>query len=318
MRIWVIGRGGLLGQSVEAQCHSLGHLYQPKEAFNWKVTLQIYQQLKASCHEFFHLSQNEPWVIFWCAGRGTLASTDAQMEIENQTFTSFLGHIESTCPPESRRLGTLFYASSAGGIYAGSKDFPLTEQTKPAPLTPYGKSKLYQENRLRNFSHRLEIRYLIGRISNIYGTRQDLKKNQGLISAICYSVLKRQPLNIFVPLETSRNYIFVCDAARIIVKTVHRVSSSEESENAAIKLIVADENLTIGSILSTAKAILHVNPLITLSAPQTNFVQPRSLHFKSLVQTDIDLEPKTRFSVGIKNVMASLHATFLTEGWKSL
>jgi len=48
---------------------------------------------------------------------------------------------------------------------------------------------------------------MVGRMSNLYGPGQNLKKVQGLISQMCLRVLTRQPLVLYVPLDTIRDYL---------------------------------------------------------------------------------------------------------------
>lgn len=315
MKVWVIGRGGLLGSSVEKECLASAEVYFPAINFNWRDINLVSQDLNACCHNFFGNLGSENWAIYWCAGRGTLASTIDQMENENQIFESLLGSIENTCPTGSRDRGVIFHASSAGSIYGGSQNPPFTELTVPKPLTPYGDAKLRQEHSLREFSKRLGVRVLIGRISNLYGARQDLEKNQGLISTICYSILRRQPIKLFVPLETSRNYIFVKDAAKTIVGLVNTLITLSETEKFKVKLIVAEENLTIGSIINIAKTVFRVKPLVTLSANKTGSAEPQNLVFKSVSQIGSSSNIQTSFSVGIKQVMSELQSGFLAKGW---
>ena len=314
MKVWVIGRGGLLGNSVEKNCRFFAEIYAPAEIFVWSDSDQLERQIAGNCKQFSQIIGDEPWAIFWCAGKGTLASTTEQMFEETIIFQGFLKSVEKTFRQNSLQNGLIFHASSAGGLYAGSENQPFTELTTPQPMTAYGEAKLKQEEYLREFSDRLGVRVVVGRISNLYGANQDFSKNQGLISTICDSILRRQPINLFVPLETSRNYVYVADASRIIVDAA-RIALAETGLNRKfIKLVVADENLTIGNILSVAKTVFRVRPLITASSNSKTNKQPRSINFKSIALLDADSFCKTRITVGIKRVMADLNANYLRNG----
>jgi UDP-glucose 4-epimerase len=238
------------------------------------------------------------------------------MHEENVVFESFLQALESNLSVSAKQKGTIFFASSAGAVYGGSKNPPFTELTQPNPMTSYGDAKIHQEALLRDFATKHGIRVLVGRISNVYGARQDLAKNQGLISTICFSVLRRQPLNLFVPLETSRNYIYVEDAAKCIVAHAQKIAMTAKNSSFAVKLVVAQENLTIGGILNIAKSVLRTRPLVTVSTNKHGSSQPQSLIFKSVVDTELDNKSTTGFSVGMKKVMTDLQASFLASGWQ--
>ncbi len=314
MKVWVIGRGGLLGNSVEKNCRFFGEIYAPAERFMWSDSGQLERQIAENCKQFSQIIGDEQWAIFWCAGKGTLASTTEQMFEETTIFQRFLKSVEKNFRPNSLQNGLIFHASSAGGVYAGSENQPFTELTTPQPMTAYGEAKLKQEEYLREFSDRLGVRVVVGRISNLYGANQDFSKNQGLISTICDSILRRQPINLFVPLETSRNYVYVADASRIIVDAAKIALAETKLTRKFIKLVVADENLTIGNILSVAKTVFRVRPLITASSNSKTNKQPRSINFKSVALLDADSFCKTRITVGIKRVMADLNANYLRNG----
>ncbi|NBY44699.1 MAG: NAD-dependent epimerase/dehydratase family protein, partial [Acidimicrobiia bacterium] len=238
MKTWVIGRGGLLGRSVEQHLVSFAEVFVPNQKFEWHDSSRVASQLATECQSFISLVANDDWTIYWCAGRGTLNSAPDQMQAENAVFESFLQALQSNLSASAKQNGTIFFASSAGAVYGGSKNPPFTELTQPKSLTSYGDAKIHQEDLLRNFAVKNGIRVLVGRISNVYGARQDLAKNQGLISTICFSVLRRQPLNLFVPLETSRNYIFVEDAAKSIVAHTKKIALTGKSSSFAVKLVV--------------------------------------------------------------------------------
>ena len=314
MKVWVIGRGGLLGNSVEKNCRFFAEIYTPAERFMWSDSDQLERQIAENCEQFSQTIGDEQWAIFWCAGKGTLASTTEQMFEETIIFQGFLKSVEKNFRQNSLQSGLIFHASSAGGVYAGSENQPFTELTTPQPMTAYGEAKLKQEEYLREFSDRLGVRVVVGRISNLYGANQDFSKNQGLISTICDSILRRQPINLFVPLETSRNYVYVADASRIIVDAAKIALAETGLNRKFIKLVVADENLTIGNILSVAKTVFRVRPLITASSNSKTNKQPRSINFKSVALLDADSFCKTRITVGIKRVMADLNANYLRNG----
>ena len=313
MKVWVIGRGDLLGNGVEKQCR-FDNIYSPTEKFMWSDSAQLQIQIAENCRQFSQIVSDSQWAIFWCAGKGTLSSTTEQMSEETRNFQEFLNSVEQNFALKLLQNGLIFHASSAGGVYAGSENQPFTENTTPKPTTAYGVAKLNQEDLLREFSDRLGVRVVVGRISNLYGANQDFSKNQGLISTICYSILRRQPLNLFVPLETSRNYVYVADASRVVVDAVKIALADTGPTHKFIKLVVADENLTIGNIISIAKNVFRVRPLVTASSNAKTNKQPRSINFKSVALLDADSFCKTQISVGIKRVMADLQADILRNG----
>ena len=65
---------------------------------------------------------------------------------------------------------------------------------------------------------------VIGRIANLYGPGQDPTKAQGLVSQLCRAHLERRPTSIYVSLDTARDYLFVDDAARLVLGATERAA----------------------------------------------------------------------------------------------
>src|SRR5258706_11384893 len=119
-----------------------------------------------------------------------------------------------------RRRGSFVLSSSAGAIYAGSTDPVVTETTAECPTTGYGRGKLRQEQLVRSFADRAptQVTSLIARISTLYGPGQSAEKPQGLISHMARQIIRNLPIQIYVPLDTIRDYITVNDASTKIMK----------------------------------------------------------------------------------------------------
>lgn len=315
MRAWVVGRGGLLGGSVEEVCTARGVVHRPTAPLPWGDPAALHERLREESAAFFAPAGDERWLILWCAGRGTLAATDDAMAADTAALDALLAGIETACPPRARGNGLVFHASSVGGVYAGSSDPPFTEFTEPVPTTAYGRAKLAQERQLGDWAARAGVRVLIGRISNLYGARQDLAKNQGLISTLCASILRRRPVNLFVPLETSRNYIHVTDAARVTVDAAQLLLADDAPGRATVKLIVSEENVTIASLLGTAGQLTRVRPLVTLGGGARSAPQPRNIHLDSVVLRGVDARPKLSIAVGMKRVLMEMEAQYFRHGW---
>ena len=152
------------------------------------------------------------WRVAWCAGAGVTGTGADTLHDEVATFSVLLDELSR----HSDVPGSLFVASSAGGLYAGSPEPPFTEAHPVVPLSAYGEAKLAQEDLAREFARRTGVPTLVGRIANLYGPGQNLAKAQGLISHLCRAHLTGQPISIYVPLDTVRDYLFVADAAAMV------------------------------------------------------------------------------------------------------
>jgi UDP-glucose 4-epimerase len=120
-----------------------------------------------------------------------------------------------------------FIFSSTAAVYGQPTDNPITEDTLPLPLNPYGSSKLMSERLIHDYAAASDLRYVILRYFNVAGAEvggtlgQTGKKASHLIKVACDAALgQRSGVNIFgtdfdTPDGTGiRDYIHVDDLAR--------------------------------------------------------------------------------------------------------
>jgi len=294
-RAWVVGRNGLLGKSLEFRLAKSTKIWIPDAKANWADQQAAENWVEQNCAAFFREVGDNDWVIAWCAGRSVVGSTRDQINNETSLLEVFFKQVQRSAPKKPR--GKVFFASSAGGIYAGSTDSLITESSAPKPISDYGRGKINHESIFRAHSQKLGIDCYIGRIANLYGPGQDISKPQGLISQLCRSTILKRPLNIYVPLQTSRNYIFVDDAAGIIADLIQGGESYVE------KIIAAPQNATISTLIRTHFEVFKKKPLISLGVSSLTNKQPQRLNFKSQIMTELDDRQFRSLASGFKATM---------------
>jgi UDP-glucose 4-epimerase len=209
----------------------------------------------------------------------------------------------------------MFLASSAGGVYAGSPNPPFREDSPVRPLAPYGENKLKQEHLAKEWSSRAGTPVLIGRISNLYGPGQNISKNQGLITTVCRRVLARQPLMLYVPLDTIRDYCYVGDASRLVADGLERLrreaiatdaATSATSPAVVVKIIASQQPATIGTVLAQVRWVTK-RPVSVMIATSANAGrQAADLRMISTVWPELDRHPVTTMSAGLRAVVNEL------------
>ena len=120
-----------------------------------------------------------------------------------------------------------FIFSSTAAVYGNPKENPVSEAALPAPMSPYGSSKLMTEIMLQDTSHAHDFRAVALRYFNVAGadpmgrTGQSTKGATHLIKVACETALgKRAGMEVFgtdypTPDGTCvRDYIHVKDLAR--------------------------------------------------------------------------------------------------------
>lgn len=119
-----------------------------------------------------------------------------------------------------------FIFSSTAAVYGETGDAPVTEDAVPAPLNPYGRSKLFTEQLLKDICRVSSMRYGILRYFNVAGADPSLRHGQFLERpshligrAIDAMIGKAPPLMVFgndLPTADGtgvRDYIHVHDVA---------------------------------------------------------------------------------------------------------
>lgn len=307
---WVIGSGGLLGSALSSVLRINGSaIFSPAQSFCWKDATQLQTQFATAVQAFASQVQlANDWEIYWAAGVGTMGSSAQQMAQETEAFLVLLKLIQAEAVFTDRR-GSIAFASSAGAIYAGGTQNLIDDDTPPAPTTPYAHEKLKQEELLRAFaSMNKNLSVLLARISTLYGPGGAIGKQQGLITHIARCMLRNQPIQIYVPLDTLRDYITAGDAARMIVATLREMSQAPRVQT---RIIASEQPTTIAEIVSVFKRITRRNPRIVTSASKLSTVYTRRIQFRTKSVSRGRLKPTTNLIVGIAGVMAAERALYI-------
>ena len=309
---WVIGRGGLLGSHVAATLAHSSQVTEWKPAggpFPWSDRERLDARFVKSLEGFLEAAGGQrTGSIFWCAGSGVVATPAAAMAAETETWERFLARLGSELArrPRLRRPLNIILASSAGAIYAGAREAPFTEGSSTRPLSPYGEAKLLQERALVRWAEtQPEVSTLVARIANLYGPGQRPDKPQGLISQMSRCLIHHRPLHIYVPLDTVRDFVFVEDAARALVRWSARLNRETDNAGRAVHVlkICASECPTtiaglVGGFARLGRRRLRIVSGIHPLAGQ----HPQRLQFRSTVWADEPRPDATSLLVGIHRV----------------
>ena len=241
--------------------------------------------------------------VFWCAGAAVVGSGADELDAENAVLHEFLDQWQPSGG------SSLFLTSSAGGVYAGSRDAPFTERSPTLPLAPYGYAKLHAEALCRAFSGRTGVPLFIGRISNLYGPGQDIRKSQGLITLLCRAQLTRQPLNIYVSLDTMRDFLFVDDAAAMVVAGLAAVGERGGSHT---KVLANGRSHTIGAVIGELRRISRRRPPVAFGVSEQARFQVRDLRLGTVAWPPLSSHARTTLIAGMGATMAALANQFRT------
>jgi len=288
-------------------------LWRPPAPIVWTEPTAGARELGTQAQQFLRTAGERPWSVAWCAGAGVTGTSEHALDLELVALRETLGALAAAPRAEN---GALFFASSAGAVYAGVGTPPYDESSPVRPLAAYGRAKLDAEAVVTAWSHRTGTPSLIGRISNLYGPGQNLAKAQGLISQICRSHLNGQPLSIYVSLDTLRDYLFAPDCAGLIVAGLARLRQEQAVKGPRVvtKILASQRAITVGAVLGEMRRIFKSSPRIVLGASDVASLQAKDLSLRSRVWPELDRRSLTPFPVGVATTAADLLRR-LQAGW---
>ncbi len=105
-------------------------------------------------------------------------------------------------------------AASSVAVYMPSQVPVIDESQTLQPSSFYGLSKLTSEQYVKLFALRNRLNYMILRYSNVYGPRQELSPNAGVVSRFLVDSLSGHSPKIHGSGRQTRDFVFVGDVAR--------------------------------------------------------------------------------------------------------
>ena len=300
MLTWIVGSGGLLGSALSKHVQEANRFESP--GFNWNAHELLTQQFDEAIKEFQQQAGQEPWCVIWAAGSATTSTDVPATAKELSAFKHFTETLRNLAP---QGPGVFFLSSSAGGVYAGSSAPPFTDESQPIPLSAYGQLKLDQEQQAKE-ALKNTCPVIIGRISNLYGPGQNLEKLQGLISRLALSAITKEPITMFVSLDTIRDYIYTDDAAKVILALVEaqqKNAISNAGKNQASTVIIASGQPTsLGYLINMMQDVAHTKIPVAYGNHSSAGAQARDLRLMPTNAQQAETLVNTPLSAGVKNV----------------
>ena len=299
--IWVIGSGGFLGSALVRQSKSMGMSSFQHLSIPWNDATQRPHALSMLTQEFAEYARGGDPVIIWAAGQGGVAASE---NLENSEYNSFSEFCTALNVVPELCGSTVVVCSSAGGVYGGSSSPPFSVTTPPRAINTYGDEKLrieqLAESRLA-VKHRLRI----ARITNLYGAWPG--KRQGLVNRLCTAAVIREPLQIYVTLDTVRDYIDVADAASILLNEVADSDSIRAETGTSEKFIIGSGKATsVGEVISTVTEVSRRKIPISFAESEYRELQPKDLRVvPTWEQKGLPMSP-VELAVGVKRLIDSL------------
>lgn len=155
------------------------------------------------------ISREKPEAVFHLA-----AHIDVRRSVENPMVdaqTNILGTLNLLKAASDAGVKKFIFSSTGGAIYGEAGVIPTPETYKPQPLAPYGLAKLTVERYLDLWHKLFGLNYVVLRYANVYGPRQALKGEAGVVAIFIRKLLAGEDLSIFGDGDQTRDLIYVAD-----------------------------------------------------------------------------------------------------------
>ena len=113
-----------------------------------------------------------------------------------------------------------FIFASSVAVYGRPESLPAAENSLIDPIYSYGIAKYTAESYLKYFFTYYGLNYQILRYTNVFGPRQPIYGEVGVIAIYTDRLIKGKELIIFGDGEHQRDYIYVADVVEFTVKSM--------------------------------------------------------------------------------------------------
>jgi len=153
-----------------------------------------------------------PQLVFHLAAqidvRRSVADPAADAEV------NVLGAINVLVAAREHGARRVVNTSTGGGLYGDAELLPTPEDPPIHPLAPYGQSKLAAEGYFELYARLFGLSTVSLRYGNVYGRRQDVHGEAGVVAIFCGCLLDGRAPRVFGDGRQTRDWVDAADVVR--------------------------------------------------------------------------------------------------------
>ena len=167
------------------------------------------------------------------------------------------------------------------------------EDSKIAPLAPYGLSKVFGEHYIRMYNSLFGLNYIIFRYSNVYGPRQSAHGEAGVVSIFNDRIRTDKEVFIDGDGEQTRDFIYVKDVAE-----ANYLAAVENVVDVTMN-VSTNEKTSINELFSTMKKYLGYKNKVIYRKPRIGDIRDSRLD-NNLLKTNTSWNYRYSLDEGLK------------------
>lgn len=227
MRILVTGGAGFIGSHVvdalvkrgdtvvvldDLSSGSLENLAHAKDAEGKGVTL-VHRSIAEPLDDVFEKAR--PDAVIHLA-----AQIDVRKSVKDpqaDAMINIIGGLNLIAACERHGVKRVVFSSTGGALYGETDELPTPETHAIVPESPYGIAKRSLELYFDFYRSVHGLRPVVLRFANVYGPRQALKGEAGVVAVFTKALLRGEQPTVFGDGKQTRDYVYVGDVVAAIV-----------------------------------------------------------------------------------------------------
>jgi UDP-glucose 4-epimerase len=220
MRVLITGGAGFIGSAIQDIYLQAGHEVAILDNFAAGNPAyvhphsQVYQADLRESQVIWQIFQDwQPEVVSHHAAQIDVRQSVAEPVADAQI--NILGSLNVLEAAAQMGVKQFIFASSGGACYGELQQIPAPETHPLQPISPYGIAKVTMEHYLHFYYQVHGLCYGILRYANVYGPRQGITGEAGVITAFMTALLTGKTPVIYGQGTQTRDYVYVDDVAQV-------------------------------------------------------------------------------------------------------
>lgn len=165
-------------------------------------------------------AKEKPEIVFHLA-----AQINVRDSVKNpiaDAKTNILGSLNILENCKNFGVKKIIFSSSGGTIYGDAKIIPTPEDSPEIPESPYGAAKLSVEKYLNYYSKFFNLDFVVLRLANVYGPRQNPKGEAGVVAIFVDKMLSGKEVVINGSGLQTRDYVYIKDVVSAFILAMEK------------------------------------------------------------------------------------------------
>jgi UDP-glucose 4-epimerase len=213
------------------------------------------------------------------------------------------GTLNTLLAAGNAKVHRFLFASSAA-VYGAASQLPISENAPLHPRSPYGVTKVAGELYCLTLAPTINFEVGIFRFFNIYGPRQPIKGEAGVVGRFLHRAQTGQPLIIYGDGTQTRDFIFIEDVVDVLLRAV------EHSQLSAAPINVGTgQGTTIRTLAETIQQVWpNCSSEIRLEPPRPGDIQ-HSIAAVTRMNESLQFQAQYTIQQGLHKTIQAIKST---------